>query len=59
MHEFCAGGGCCPVLVEYADGSLAIVDNGRELVSLTPDTAARLEESLRRLRCQRSLESRS
>lgn len=42
VHEFCAGGGCCPVLVQHPDKSLDIVEHGERLVQLRPADASKL-----------------
>lgn len=49
VHEFCSGGGCCPVLEEYADGTIAIVEDGKELVTMNAETALKLAETIRRV----------
>lgn len=49
VHEFCSGGGCCPVLEEYADGTIAIVEDGKELVTMNEATALKLAETIHRV----------
>jgi hypothetical protein len=46
IHELCAGGGCCPVLVEQPDRTLSICEDGQTLVSLSADQADRLARVL-------------
>lgn len=45
VHEFCAGGGCCPVLVERP-GGVAIEDDGETLVELSDEQAHKLTDVL-------------
>ena len=45
VHQLCAGGGCCPVLVERPDG-VAIEDEGKTLVELSAEQADNLARVL-------------
>lgn len=45
-YEFCAGGGCCPVLVQHPDKSVEILDEGKLVVTLRPEDASRLVQVL-------------
>ena len=49
IHEFCAGGGCCPVLSQHPDRSVQIVEDGKTLVKLRPEDADNLARLLARL----------
>jgi hypothetical protein len=49
VHEFCAGGGCCPVLVQHPDRSLDIAEHGKTLAKLRPEDAHNLALVLIRL----------
>jgi hypothetical protein len=46
VHEFCAGGGCCPVLVQHPDRSLDIAEDGRTLTKLRPEDAEKFARVL-------------
>ena len=49
IHQFCAGGGCCPVLHSHPDRHVEIVDEGKSLLRLRPKDADELARLLTRL----------
>jgi hypothetical protein len=48
-HEFCAGGGCCPVICQHPDRRVDIVEGGKVLVKLRPEDADSLVRLLAQL----------
>lgn len=45
-YDFCGGGSCCPVLIQHADKSVDIVDEGKLVLKLRPEDASRLVQVL-------------